>query len=205
MGYRRNDLQEAFFVPGDHAFRVWGFSTTDRLADVLRPGYFTTSGLLHLGELIYVRMQAQPPHRLRHLAPAPVHMALLMVVQTGEPGAAVVRLVQDFGQTAGPADQPAAPPLRLSLAGAVAEPPVRKRGRPAGSRSKTAPATNGHDGGVGGALDAGRSGDDGQLAAACPAPEPDHRSGPERHAARGKARARGQSLSLPVASSRGSA
>ena len=49
MGFRRNDLQEAFFVPGDHAFRVWGFSTTDCLADVLRPGYFTVGGLLHAG------------------------------------------------------------------------------------------------------------------------------------------------------------
>jgi hypothetical protein len=37
MGFRRSDLQEAFFVPGDRGFRVWGFSTNDSLADVLRP------------------------------------------------------------------------------------------------------------------------------------------------------------------------
>jgi hypothetical protein len=57
MGFRRSDLQEAFFVPGDRAFRVWGYSTTDLLEDVLRPGYFAASGLVHLGELIYLRMQ----------------------------------------------------------------------------------------------------------------------------------------------------
>ena len=29
--FRRSDLQEAFFVPGTHAFRVWGYGTTDPL------------------------------------------------------------------------------------------------------------------------------------------------------------------------------
>ena len=146
MGFRRNDLQEAFFVPGDHAFRVWGFSTTDCLADVLRPGYFTVGALLHLGELIYVRMQAQPPARLRRPEPEPVQMALLMVVRAGVQGQVLVRLVQDFGHTDAPADVPAAAPWPPRAA-ALAEPPARRRGRPAGSRSRKAAATNGHDAG----------------------------------------------------------
>jgi hypothetical protein len=112
---------------------------------VLRPGYFATSGLFHLGELIYLRMQPQPPQRLRGPEPEPVHMALLMVIRSEQRGVPAVRLVQDFGHTDEPADLPAAPPLRLSLTGSVTEPPQRKRGRPAGSRSRLTPASNGHD------------------------------------------------------------
>jgi hypothetical protein len=146
MGFRRSDLQEAFFVPGDRAFRVWGFSTADSLADVLRPGYFAAGGLLELGELIYVRMQAQPPRRMRPAEPEPVRMALLMVTGAGERGAAAVRLVQDFGHTDAPAEVAATVPLP-ARAGAATAAPGRKRGRPAGSRSRTARATNGHDAG----------------------------------------------------------
>ena len=98
---------------------------------MLRPDYFHASGLLQPGELIYVRMQAQPPLRLRRPGPAPVRMALLMVTGASARGAAAVRLVQDLGRT----DAPAVP----------AAAPGRKRGRPAGSRSRKAPATNGHD------------------------------------------------------------
>ena len=90
MGFRRSDLQEAFFVPGDRAFRVWGYSTNDALEDVLRPDYFAAGGLLGLGELIYVRTQAKPP---RGAEPEPVQMALLMVTGTSARGAPAVRLV----------------------------------------------------------------------------------------------------------------
>jgi hypothetical protein len=145
MGFRRSDLQEAFFVPGDRAFRAWGYSTSDALEDVLRPGYFSGSGMMHLGELIYVRMQAQPSARLRRPEPEPVHMALLMMVGREPNGAHRLRLVQDFGRTDAPQEQPVAPALRLPLTGSVAEPPQRKRGRPAGSRTRRAPANNGHD------------------------------------------------------------
>ena len=55
MGFRRSDLQEAFFVPGTHAFRVYGYGTTDPLEEVLAPGYFAHgTGLLRPGDLIYV-------------------------------------------------------------------------------------------------------------------------------------------------------
>ena len=40
MVFRRSDLQEAFFVPGTHAFRVYGYGTTDPLEEVLAPDYF---------------------------------------------------------------------------------------------------------------------------------------------------------------------
>ncbi len=53
MAFRRADLQEAFFVPGTHAFRVYGYGTTDPLEAVLAHGYFEHGrGLLRPGELI---------------------------------------------------------------------------------------------------------------------------------------------------------
>ena len=59
MGFRRSDLQEACFVPGDRAFRAPGFSgplpkfalqrrggysTPDALEDVLRPAISAWAG-----------------------------------------------------------------------------------------------------------------------------------------------------------------
>jgi hypothetical protein len=38
MSFRRSDMQEAFFVASETSFRVWGYATTDRLEEVLRPG-----------------------------------------------------------------------------------------------------------------------------------------------------------------------
>ena len=43
MAFRRSDLQEAFFVPGTYAFRVWGYGTTDPLEEVLREDYFAVA------------------------------------------------------------------------------------------------------------------------------------------------------------------
>jgi hypothetical protein len=40
MTFRRSDLQEAFFVPGTHAFRVWGYGTSDALEEILQARYF---------------------------------------------------------------------------------------------------------------------------------------------------------------------
>jgi len=74
-------------------------------------------------------------------------MALLMVTGAGERGAAAVRLVQDFGRTDAPAEVAAAAPLPAPAGAAAAAAPGRKRGRPPGSRSRKAPATNGHDAG----------------------------------------------------------
>lgn len=146
MGFRQSGLQEAFFVPGDHAFRVWGYGTTDPLEDVLRPGYFGAGNMMHLGELIYVRMQAQPPARLRGPVPEPVHMALVMAVGRERNGAVRLRLVQDFGRTDAPQEEPAAAPLRLSLSSAApGEAPRRRRGRPAGSKTRQPSASNGQD------------------------------------------------------------
>ena len=77
MSFRRSDLQEAFFVPGTHAFRArWlpsrpprssrscaGYSTADPLEEVLAPGYFGAAGtLLQPGDLVYVRARAGGDH-----------------------------------------------------------------------------------------------------------------------------------------------
>jgi hypothetical protein len=55
MGFRRSDLQEAFFVEGTYGFRVWGYGTFDAIDEVLREGYFEAArGILCPGELLYV-------------------------------------------------------------------------------------------------------------------------------------------------------
>ncbi|MGH6899166.1 MAG: hypothetical protein ACREJ5_21885, partial [Geminicoccaceae bacterium] len=101
MTFRRSDLQEAFFVPGTHAFRVWGYGTTDPLEEVLRRDYFGTArGLLRPGELIYVG--TAPEARRGEPPRGDVRLALVMV-RADERGAASVRLVQDFGRPGDPA------------------------------------------------------------------------------------------------------
>jgi hypothetical protein len=147
MGFRRSDMQEAFFVASEASFRVWGYATTDPLEEVLRPGYFgAASSGAREGELIYVRMQAQAGAPWRGGSSGPVHMALLMLVPGAPGGGPAVRLVQDFGSSAEPAGLPETQPLRLPLAGAPQEPAPAKRGRPAGSRARK-PPSNGHDAG----------------------------------------------------------
>jgi hypothetical protein len=61
MAIRRSELQEAFFVPGTQAFRVYGNGTTDPLEEVLRQDYFAAArALLRRSELIYVSTAPQP-------------------------------------------------------------------------------------------------------------------------------------------------
>ena len=133
MTFRRSDLQEAFFVPGTHAFRVWGYGTTDPPEEVLREDYFAVArGLLRPGELIYV---STAPQQAGLGAPARGEARLaLVMVRADQRGAASVRLVQDFGR---PGDPPgtlarAAPPEPDT----APAPPKRGRGRPPGSRTK---------------------------------------------------------------------
>ena len=134
MGFRRSDLQEAFFVPGTRAFRVCGYGTADPLEEVLAPRYFgAASGLLRPGDLVYVRARADGG-RLAGAEPA-VRMALLMV-RAGAPGSVAVRLVQDFGRTDDPDALEASGPSLPALAASPAAPPKRGRGRPPGSGNK---------------------------------------------------------------------
>jgi len=128
MGFRRSDLQEAFFVPGTHPFRVWGYGTTDPLEELLGRDYFRAAGgLMHPGDLIYISVRPRPAR-----AGAPetgeTRMALVMV-RGGDRGAPAVRLVQDLG---GP-DDPDAPPLDpgapKSLRAAHRTPAARRDGR----------------------------------------------------------------------------
>ena len=139
MAFRRSDLQEAFFVPGTYAFRVWGYGTADPLEAVLAPGYFGLArALLRPGELIYVSTApacANGPEADE--ARGETRLALVMVrAEARSPDRAdgSVRLVQDFGRASdpagclhpGPAPDAAAPPA----------PPKRGRGRPPGSRNR---------------------------------------------------------------------
>src|SRR5688572_14446041 len=121
MGFRRSDMQEAFFVASEAFFRVWGYSTTDPLEDVLRPGYFRGAGsLARAGELIYVRLQAQARVQARDAVPEPVRMVLLMALPGDGWSGMAVRLVQDFGSTAEPAAAAAAAPDRPPVSGGEA-------------------------------------------------------------------------------------
>jgi hypothetical protein len=136
MAFRRSDLQEAFFVPGTHAFRVWGYGTTDPLEQVLAPRYFEVArALLRPGELIYVSTTSQPAQR-GEPARGEARLALVMVrADQGAPGRAdgAVRLVQDFGR---PDDPPGARGPAPSGPDAAPAPVKRRRGRPPGSRNK---------------------------------------------------------------------
>jgi hypothetical protein len=107
---------------------VWGYGTTDPLEEVLRRDYFETArGLLRPGELIYV--STAPMARPGEPPCGDVRLALVMV-RADERGAAVVRLVQDFGRSGAPAGT-------VTLSAAPAAAPVRRgRGRPPGSRTK---------------------------------------------------------------------
>ena len=148
MGFRRSDLQEAFFVPGTYPFRVWGYGTTDPLEELLGPDYFRAAGgLMQAGDLIYVCVRSpgdrgvsiRPSSRERRDGPetSELRMALVMV-RAGERGAAAsVRLVQDFG---GPDDPDAGSVSAAFAAPAAMIPapgvPKRGRGRPPGSRAR---------------------------------------------------------------------
>jgi hypothetical protein len=133
MGFRRSDLQEAFFVAGTYPFRVWGYGTTDALEEVLGQDYFAIArGWLRPGELIFVSTAPQQirPGGTEGREP---RLALVMV-RADERGAASVRLVQDFGS---PSDSSA--PLRLpasAMPNGAPAPAKRGRGRPPGSRTK---------------------------------------------------------------------
>jgi hypothetical protein len=138
MAFRRSDLQEAFFVPGTYAFRVWGYGTSDPLEEVLAPNYFKAAGELRPGELIYVSTTPEPVH-----AGGPengeVRVALVMVrgAQRGTPS---VRLVQDFGGPDGPMGtlNASVPSGQTASMEAPPVPVKRGRGRPPGSRNKSA-------------------------------------------------------------------
>jgi hypothetical protein len=141
MAFRRSDLQEAFFVPGTHAFRVYGYGTTDPLEQVLAPGYFRRGDeLLRPGDLIYVSIC--PPEG--NGAAGEPRMALVMTrPDERDPARAggSVRLVQDFGRATDPAG--ARHPTSASDA---TTPPKRGRGRPPGSKNRK-PATSSPAGG----------------------------------------------------------
>ncbi len=64
MAFRRPDRQEAFFVPGAHAFRVLGYGTAGPVEAVLAAGCFSAAGaLLQAGGLVYVRARAPEERR----------------------------------------------------------------------------------------------------------------------------------------------
>lgn len=154
MGFRRSDLQEAFFVPGSHAFRIWGYGTADPLAEVLQPGYLGVGRpTLTPGDLLWVRagcLEVTPPGRpngaIAHPA-GPPQMALLAVSGFTPNGNASLRLVQDLSlppvadapsEPTNPSQPlPALDPTPRPVAAPRARP--KKRGRPVGSPNRPKP------------------------------------------------------------------
>jgi hypothetical protein len=146
MAFRRTDLQVAFSVPGTHDFTVWGYGTTDPLAEVLRPGYLLgRQSLLRAGDLVYVRTRPgrDPVDGAREVGETRTALAMVSCCENGD---ASLRLVQDFGPPAGDGPgaaaegpPPAAPAAATPAAGVpIPVPAKRGRGRPPGSRSKPA-------------------------------------------------------------------
>ncbi len=149
MGFRRHDLQEAFFIPGTYDFRVWGYGTTDTLEEMLRPNYLQGArSLVHLGDLIYVSTRpGRDPVDGREVGET---RAALVMVSGWHNGDASLRLVQDFGRPEGDGpgaanDGPSAATgsemnaAVLPMANAAPQEPMKRgRGRPRGSRSTTA-------------------------------------------------------------------
>ncbi len=136
MAFRQSDLHEAFFAPGTHGFRVFGYAAGDPLEAVLGPGYFRTAGrLLRPGDLIYVSTPAATDARRPDAESGVVRLCLLMV-RTGTRGPVAVRLVQDFGRSDDPDPAELAPAALPSAVTAAAPPVKRGRGRPPGSRNK---------------------------------------------------------------------
>jgi hypothetical protein len=152
MGYRQSNLQPAFSVAGDHGFTVWGYGTTDTLAEVMQPGYMSAGpSILTPGDLIYVRTW---PRRDHVNGPEEGEMRLAIVMVAGwERGFVRLRLVQDLGRpdegpmpavagaasrdagaTAAPASK--APGAKAVTAPADLAPPPRSASRLPGRRSK---------------------------------------------------------------------
>jgi hypothetical protein len=66
MAFRPSDVQEAFFVPGSCAFRVYGYGTTDPLEQVLAEGRFQHgTGLLLPGSMSAAARRKHRPGRLQ--------------------------------------------------------------------------------------------------------------------------------------------
>jgi hypothetical protein len=130
---------EAFFVPGTHAFRVYGYGTTDSLDEVLAPDYFRAArGLLRAGELIYV--STFPEGTPDSIAEQREPRSALVMVRTAREGmeraSASVRLVQDFGCASDSSNSLDGPAPTATGPLAPPAPIKRGRGRPPGSRNR---------------------------------------------------------------------
>jgi hypothetical protein len=122
---RFGNLQIAFDVAGDHAFRIWGYGTTDSLEEVISPGYFVGAPqTLGPGDLVVIRTvprfdpvreRTQGEHRL----------AWAMVRRNG--GGVVLRLVDDLGRPTDPDAGLRRPPGRPRKATRMPDRPTRTR------------------------------------------------------------------------------
>jgi hypothetical protein len=97
---RFSNLQVAFDVPGDHAFRIWGYGTSDTLEEVLSPGYFAVApSTMGPGDLIIIRTCP----RFDAVAERTLgehRVAWAMVRRNG--GGALLRLVDGLGRPTDP-------------------------------------------------------------------------------------------------------
>jgi hypothetical protein len=130
MGFRRQDLQIAFSVPGTDSFTVWGYGTTDTLEEVLTPNYLQHGGaLVELGDLIYIRTRPRrDPVDGRQVGELRTALVMVSGVERGRPS---LRLVQDFGTPDGEGCPAAGDAMATApRSSAPREPIKRRRGRP---------------------------------------------------------------------------
>ncbi len=98
-GYR---MALAFGAQSEEGFNWYTYSTADRLAEVLAPGYFDpVRKKLRPGDLLLVGTEIPPPQPW-YTQRFEQRRALLMVASVPEQGPVTVRLVADFGTPADP-------------------------------------------------------------------------------------------------------
>ncbi len=101
-------FREGFEAQGDKRFMVWTYSTTDRIGEVLKPGYFTTANQsVRVGDLVFLGTEPRTPSPTDKGPVGESRRALLMVTANNLRGVQV-RLVQDYGGPHDPGPEPMA-------------------------------------------------------------------------------------------------
>jgi hypothetical protein len=100
---RPERLQVGFETGGEHGWTVWMWGGDEPLDALLRPGFFDAlmAGRLRAGDMILFGQSPRRCYRQGLLVDGPFRLALLMVVNDKPPGT-TLRLVQDWGDLAGP-------------------------------------------------------------------------------------------------------
>ncbi len=107
MPVTMSTLREGIESQGDWRFNLWTYGTHDVLAEVLKPGYFTSANWsLRVGDMILVGTEPKWVGPLNPMV-GESRRALLMVTANDEKGVQT-RLAMDFGGPYDPGPEPMA-------------------------------------------------------------------------------------------------